>query len=142
MGRYKKPRSLNWVSLLVLLVLAGVMYGAVQFGPVYYRKWQARAIIGKLANKIYAKRGLGADQRAEYVAENEAMALKRLRRIGVTDPDMAIEIEIGDRWVMTKTEYVEKIRHPLVGKTTRLTFRPWARVEFKEGDEPYSDDDW
>ena len=132
MGRYKKPNKINIISSIVFLALAALVYVTVQFGPVYYRKWQAKAVIGKLANKIYSKRRVVGEEEEEIIEQAQARALKRLRRIGIKDTNIELEIEKNNDWVMVKAAYREVIHHPLIDKTTKLQFYPWVKVQLDQ----------
>lgn len=129
---YKKPRRINIVSFLVVLLLAGAIYGAVQFGPVYYRKWQAKSVVGQCANKVFSKRRVPGEGETAVLEQARAVAMKRLRQLGIKDPDLSLTIDKTDKWVLVKGDYYEVIKHPLINKQTRLHFRPWVRVVEQE----------
>jgi len=126
---YKQPRKLNFVSMLFLLAgLAGV-YSLIQFGPPYWRKWKVKEVLSEAANKVYPKR-MNTD--GEFVRQTEKVTVREIRAAGVEDPGLRVEIRLEPRVRITAlAEYDEVIRHPLVGKSTTLHFRPREEVPIK-----------
>ncbi len=137
MGRYKAPRKFNFVSILIYLAIASGLYAAVQFSPVYYRKWQAKSVLSEAAARAYGKRvfhqdNIGDDERNEKLQKILDWTEGRMRALGIKDANLGVEIVDGSSTVTAKASYTERINHPLVGKTTVLYFRPWNAVS-KDG---------
>ena len=122
MANYKQPRKFNPVSAVILAVLLALVYGAVQFGPSYWRKWKVKEIVDGIANKCVSI----ALWTPERMAALRTKSLAKIKAAGIKDPALRLSIESPGRNKCTvSAEYVETIIHPLVGQTTKLTFRPF-----------------
>lgn len=126
---YKKPRKLNFVSILVILVLFSIVYSVIQFGPPYWRKWKSKEILSECTSKIYVKRFVPTDTLSPFLEKVQQEAMKKLRSIGIEDPGLKVNLHKDDEEIMAEAEYVERIKHPLIGKYTNLRFRPFNVVE-------------
>ena len=135
MGRYKSPRKLNFISGIVLLALLAGVYSVVRFGPVYYRKWQAKSVLSEAASKAVSKRvfneRVGGGQ--EQIAEIVTWAEDRLRKLGVGDATLAVTISDKGDAIEAQAQYTERIKHPFVKKITTLYFRPSKLVTKASG---------
>ena len=126
MGRYKSPRKINFISSIVILACLGGLYSVVRFGPVYYRKWQAKSVLSEAASKAVSKRvfneriGGGQENLQEIVEWSE----DRIRKLGVTDATLAVTISDKGDAIQAQAQYTERIKHPFVKKITTLYFRP------------------
>lgn len=87
MGRYQAPRKLNFISIIVGIALLGGIYSAVRFGPVYYRKWQAKSVLSEAAAKAHAQRVFNQkiDNGPELVGVIVEWTEDKLRKLGVSD---------------------------------------------------------
>jgi hypothetical protein len=130
MGRYKAPRKFNFISIIVGIAVLGGLYSAVRFGPVYYRKWQVKSVLSEAAAKAHAKRVFNPkiDDGPEQVGVIVEWTEDKLRKLGVTDATMSVTIYDGEDGITAKAQYIERIKHPLVNKTTTLYFRPFVTV--------------
>lgn len=128
MGRYKKPRKLNFVSFLLILAALGAGYAGFQFGPHYYHKWKARGILSDAANRCYPKRMSEGIELFDFLQELQNKTTKRLREMGIEDPKMKVKITMGAKEITAQASYVVVIKHPFVDKTTTLYFRPTSSV--------------
>lgn len=128
-GSYKQPRKLNMVSLVVLLgILAGV-YAAVQFGPVYARKWKAKEILSESVHQYYTRRRVSGGEEQSYLQGLREKTVAALRAAGIVDPNLMLSFTKSPRLDVTGIlEYEEVISHPGVNKITRLRFRPYVSV--------------
>jgi hypothetical protein len=125
--RYDKPRKLNMVSFLLLLMAGAAVYCVVQFGPPYYRKWKAQGVLTDAANKVYPKRMVTESE--QFIGQVREETERELRSLGIKDPALRITVEKSMKQVGVGAEYVEIIHHPVVNKQTTMTFRPHATVE-------------
>jgi hypothetical protein len=128
---YDKPRRVNAVSVIIFLMLAAALYAAVQFGPPYYRKWKSSGILSEAANRVYPKRNVPADASSEFFEKVRGETAARLRELGIGDPGLRVLIEASPARVGVSAEYVEIIKHPLVGKITTLSFAPRCDIDVK-----------
>lgn len=129
MGRvsYKKPRKLNFVSFVLIVILAVVIYGSIKFGPPYYRKWKAKGPLSNAANAVYPKRNLPEENLQAYFEKLKKEVTAELRTIGITDPGLQIHISKVGTEVTVTADYQEHITHPFYG-TMSLRFRPYNKA--------------
>ena len=115
---YKKPGRLNVVSFLFLVAGIAGLYWAVQFGPAYYRRWQAAGVVSDIGNKLYAARMRGPESDAALRQE----LATRLGELGIDETTVQPAIQKSTTAVDLTVTYREVIRHPLIDKTSTLTF--------------------
>jgi hypothetical protein len=124
MARYRQPRKLNFVSLLVYVALAALAYSAIQFGPPLYRNMKVDEIVRAAVNEYWATTR-GAPSR-EAPQELQDSVEKRIRDIGVDDPELSLAFDHDSTDLTVAARYHVVIQHPLVKRSTVLTFHPSA----------------
>jgi hypothetical protein len=130
MAAYKQPRKINWVSFLFILVGIGLIYGLVQFGPPYYRKWKVKGVLAESANKLFPRRRqVKTGIAEEFLEKVKQDTRKAIREIGVEDPSIKVNVTVEDKEVSVSVDYTERINHPFVTKDTVLHFRPSNSVQ-------------
>ena len=132
MGKYKKPRSINSVSVLMALALLAAGYSGYQFGPHYYHKWKARGILSDAANRAYPKRMTEGWDRQNFITELKVKTEKKLKEMGIDDPKLDVTITYGKTAITAQASYVVIITHPFIDKKTTLYFRPVSEVSMTE----------
>jgi hypothetical protein len=126
---YKKPRKLNFVSVLVILILLSLFYVLIQFGPPYWRKWKAKEALSESASKVYGKRYVSDEAAAPFLEQVQQQTMAKLRDFGIEDPDLKVNVIKDSEEITVEAEYMERIKHPLIGKYTNLRFRPFHTLE-------------
>jgi hypothetical protein len=131
MGRvsYKKPRKFNFVTFLLLLLLAAAAYVAIKFGPPYYRKWKAKGPLSTAANSVYPKRNFPEESLQAFFDKLKGQVTAELRAIGITDPGLKVYVNMNraGKEVTVTADYQEHITHPFYG-TMSLRFRPYNKA--------------
>jgi hypothetical protein len=127
----RKPRKINPVSVTFFVVLFGLIYGAIQFGPPYYRKWKVKEVLSVTANAVYPKRMATGSALQTFINELQKKAMQDLRGVGITDPSLRITIIKQQDDVVATADYKEIIKHWGVDKTTTLAFRPSSTISLK-----------
>jgi hypothetical protein len=90
---YRKPRLINPVSVIVVLLLLAGGYAAYQLIPSYFARQEAYRVLEEHSSQF-------AGRKARYLTHREELdALRRkmegeLRRVGVSDPEMESWIEV------------------------------------------------
>lgn len=97
--RYKKPRSINVVSITVLLVLVAAGYAGWEFARVMFRRQEAYRVLEETGSVLAGRRALYREDARERESLRKRMA-QQLREAGVTDPDAETWIEIDDAGAM------------------------------------------
>lgn len=126
MGRYKQPRRLNWVTLLLLAVGAAGVYGVARFGPALRMRWRASEIVGQAVYRLYRYSYHTGALRGEEERALREEVVGRLHAIGVTDPEMAVSFAQSDKQLTVSVEYTVEVRHFWSSLPTRLRFHPTA----------------
>lgn len=127
------PRSLNVVSLLLLLGVAALSYAVWKFFPVYFMAWQvdhALAEGGARAYKISRAPEPGKTREKEALI---ADLRQKVVDLGVRDPEMALTLEfVGMDYVDVRCAYRAIVIHPLVDRYTVLTMQRSARTSLEK----------
>lgn len=92
--RYKQPRSINLVSVTVLLVLVAAAYAGWEFVRVVVARQQAYRVLEETGSAFLGRRSLYRDDARERDALRERMA-QQLREVGVTDAETWIDVDSG-----------------------------------------------
>lgn len=119
--KYERPGRFNLVTFILLAIALAGAYAAVRFGPVYYRRWKAVAVVSETANKLYAGRQrYGNDSEGRTRLRQET--LEHLREIGIDESTVQVSLWPTTTSARVEVTYQEVVRHPLVNKATRLVF--------------------
>lgn len=125
MTRYNKPSGINPVSILFLLILGAIGYGAIKFGPAYYRKFQVKGVLENCVSKFYPKRHMEPSLADQFVEELKESAVNEIHtRIGVEDAGLQVRLERTPQTLTATAIYDEIIRHPFGIQPTKLHFEP------------------
>jgi len=126
MARMKQPGRVNLVSLAVVLLLGAAAYGAVKFGPVYWRRFKVKSVLSESINRYYR---LARRNQADEVDALRAEIIGRIRKLGVEDAGLQVEFEKLADEVRATATYREVIRHPFVKRDTTLHLRPYYSID-------------
>ena len=116
------PSRLNVVSFLFLAAAVAGIYWLVQFGPAYYRRWQASSAAAELTNRLYANRLRSGEGESAVLDEIRQELNARLRQIGIDETTAQISFQKNSAMAQVTVSYREVVRHPLVNKSTTLDF--------------------
>jgi hypothetical protein len=130
---YKKPRAINWVSVLVFVGLAAGIYWAARFVPVYYKRAKVDQTLenaGRLADNI-----MNFNRRDQWRVEEDVLAqtTKRLGELGITTKPVeqggnGLVVSFDPDYARIRARYTVVIKHPIIGKKTVMKFDRSARV--------------
>jgi hypothetical protein len=117
-AQYKKPSAVNWVSFLLLALIAVGVYGGWKFAPVYVNANKVDTILHDVAAQ-----GSGLKQSGGADAEDRLrqQAVERIRALGITDQPghpLLVDFLPGDAAITARYRVI--VKHPF-GKTTPLT---------------------
>ncbi len=119
---YRKPRRLNFVSVFMLLLVAGGIYAGAKFGPVY---WKARKVDEALdelklpAAQFHRQREETRGAEADKII---ARAVARIYEMGIEDtPDQPLQVWFAPDYSSLNARYQVIVTHPAVLKPTVIT---------------------
>ena len=123
--RHRKPRSINLVSIGLVLLLAAGVYAGWKFIPVYYQAWKVDEILSELKNEASDLRTstLSGASAGEFAAGICDRAVQRIHELGIIDqPDFPVRVEFSAGYADLIAHYRVVVTHPLVHKTTTIDF--------------------
>ena len=94
----------------------------MQFGPIYYRKWQVKSVLSDLTKSRLTDES-GQTSVGEKVRQIQEFAKMRIRKLEVKDPGLQVTITATETRVEAAASYREVVKHPWINKTTTLYFR-------------------
>lgn len=121
---YKKPRSINLVSVLLVMLAVAAAYAGWKFIPHYWRAQkvdEALSDVGYRAQDIDATKGPDRQKREAALAE---LARERLQALGVDDPLLYVWFEPG----RVHASYTVIVKHLFTARTTTLRFHRKGRI--------------
>jgi hypothetical protein len=131
--RYRKPRKLNWVTILVLIVLVGGGYFAVKYVPVY---WQRHKVEEILVDVGMQSADLPDLNDKDLAAEEERLleeARTRIQALGVGGPDgVDLDVSYDPDYTYISASYSVTVNH-VIGKPHVLKFTRKGRVPQAQG---------
>ena len=125
MAHYKQPSGFNFVSLILVAVLGGAVYGAMKFGPPYWRDRQVKGKLEEGVNRLWRDRGVPG---IESVLRDELTT--QIRELGVDDPNLLVTVERGAHRLRIAASYTVIVTHP-GRKITTLRFAPFFETDTK-----------
>jgi hypothetical protein len=132
---YKQPRSFNFATFLLLLLVAAGVYVGVQFGVPYYRSSEVKSILDNAASRLYQTSMIAdyeARAREDEKIRNQTQV--ELRQAGIDDTrgdfNLVVDRTLPDV-VRIVLEYTIVVRHPVVGKVTEWRFHREAKAKLR-----------
>lgn len=124
---YKKPRAINPVSISVFLILGAMVYLAYCYWPTIRLKSNAKSEMQDALVQFYR---LNLRQDKHTLRNKEALE-KTLRanllKVGVTDPELQIVVDMNPKTVSLETRFVSQFE--LVGLDKRYPINHHMRVQ-------------
>lgn len=128
------PRSFNIVTLMLLLCIAGAGYWIWKFFPVYFTGWQVDHVLADGASRTYKVSRLNEPGRSQALHDLEDDLRKKVVELGITDPEMGLDIAIdGDR-VDVRCDYSVVVQHIVKNKQTVVNLHRVATGDLKRVD--------
>lgn len=114
----------NFVTLLLLLIVAGAIYAAILFAPPYIDN-------GKLEEKMRMVANLAHRQKDDTKLRHELE--RELKMIELDLPYEAIKIErdpVGGKWIDINIDYAREVELVPFGKIVTLNFSSFVHEDF------------
>ena len=124
--RYKKPHSINTISVALVLLLGLMVYVIVCTWPVYSLSSRAKGVLLDALPLLYR-----ANLRPEATASAMIRDLKKnvpetLRKEGVRDPHLEVVFSRGQKEVSIEAHFVATAFFPVLDKTLDFHLEPRA----------------
>lgn len=120
---YGKPRRLNAVSAMFILLVIAFGYWMWRFFPSYFNAWTVDHILSESASEVYRANRLNEPERTNTLHEiiDKAKA-DIIHKANVHDPDLTVNLDIDGNNAKVSADYSVVITHPMVTRTTTLHF--------------------
>jgi hypothetical protein len=120
---YKQPRRLNALTITLLLGVAAGAYWFWRFFPAYFDGWTVDHILKEAASAVYKTNRLSEPGRTqELKALVDKARADIIKRANVTDPELAVNLDIEDTRAELSADYRVVVTHPVLSRTTTLHF--------------------
>ncbi len=122
--KYRKPRTLNIVTLLILGVIGLFVYLAVYLWPVYSTRSRVRGILLDHIPALY-KANLRPDDVAPLMIEDIKNSLRaELQKLGLNEKAVKIFIRRSPKEIEIETRFTAKAHFPWPDKTFEFDLAP------------------
>ncbi len=119
---YKKPRTINWVSVLLVTALLAAGYCGWKFVPPYWKGIKVDSILSDVKNEASDLPLLSTEQRWSYEQKIKQRVYNEIRGLGIEDTHgQPIEVGFDPNYAYIYARYDIIVHHPF-GKTTRMKF--------------------
>jgi hypothetical protein len=124
--RYKKPRSINSVSVILVLMFGIAAYVLVCTWPVYSLSSRAKGTLLDALPMLY-RANLRPDSVASVMIGNLKKAVPaELRKAGVKDPNLEVVFSRDKEEVSIEAHFVATAFFPVINKTVEFHLSPRA----------------
>jgi hypothetical protein len=122
--KYRKPRSLNWVTFMLLGVVGLIVYASVYMWPVYSTKSRVKGILLDQVPALY-KANLRSDAVAsEMIEEIKTNIRKEMEKAGIKDKAVKIFVRRNPKVVELEARFKVKARFPWPDRTFEFELAP------------------
>ena len=133
MATYGQPRRLNAVTFVMILMGLAAGYWVWRFFPAYFDGWNVDHVLKEAASKTYRLNRLSEPGRTRALKQLVDKTREDIAKQGsVTDPDLAVNLDIDGDKVSISAEYSVEITHPMTTKTTLLHFHKSEMADIKK----------
>lgn len=126
---YKKPRKINLVSTVLILIAVGGAYSAWKFGPIYWKKYKVEEVLGSAKSAAEGTRidrlnPAGQSKEEDRIVE---VATNHIIELGITPEEHGLQVYFTEGYRSINADYTVIVQHPF-GKSTKLDFRLRANI--------------
>jgi hypothetical protein len=119
---FKKPSSVNFVSVLMLLAVLAGGYWVWKYGPVYYNRFKVDEILREGAVEATGLRRMTDAAQQQLQAKIVGTVIERVGGRGITVEDNGLQVYFSDDIRTLHADYYVIVKH-LNGKTKTVTVR-------------------
>jgi hypothetical protein len=124
--RYKKPRSINTVSVGLLVLLGIAVYVAIYTWPVYTLSSRAKGVLLDAIPMLYRANLRPTDVALAMINDLKKSVPKALRKEGVRDPNLELVFARSKEEVSIEAHFVATAFFPGINKTVEFHLSPRA----------------
>ena len=117
---YKSPSRLNWLTVVIILLVAAGIYAAVKFGPPYWTQYKVDEILTDTAFQAIDLASSSVDRRADREQALCDKARARIVDLGI-EADR-LEVYFEDDVSAVHADYSVVVDHPVM-RSTVLEFQ-------------------
>ncbi|MDX9999910.1 MAG: hypothetical protein RBU30_01305 [Polyangia bacterium] len=120
---HKGPRAITLAKVLLAVLIVVGTYLAITFAPPYYRYFKASSVMTEEAQKAYSRRRdyhSWSEIHASVYAQVRSELLSALK---IPEDQLHLSVEKRDGDIYVNATWKTFARWPLVGKTTKLSFK-------------------
>jgi len=110
--RYKRPRKINVVTVTLALLLGAAGYLVWQYLPLYLKEQEAYRVLEETGSKVAGRIGRYRSDAKLREGERKRM-LSDLVRMGITDPNAEVWLEVEKKEVRVGVVYSEWVQWPM-----------------------------
>jgi hypothetical protein len=122
--KYKKPRTINWVTFALLLGVALVVYVSVCLWPVYTASARAKGILWDHVPALY-RANLRDDDVAHAMIEDIKTGIENdLRKAGINDKAARIIVHRDPKEIAIEVRFKATVHFPVPERTFEIELSP------------------
>jgi hypothetical protein len=122
--KYKKPRTLNWVSFALVLCLGLLVYLGYYLWPVYTASSRAKAILWDHIPALYKANLRGNDLATSMIEDIKTSIGAELSKAGINDKAAKIIITRDPKEIALEVRFKAKARFPVPDRTFEFELSP------------------
>jgi len=124
--RYKKPRSINAVSIGLLLLMGVLVYLGVYTWPVYSLSSRAKGVLLDALPMLYRSNLRPPAVKLAMMNDLKKSVPAALRKEGVRDPNLEVVFSTSPKEVSIEAHFVSTAFFPVINKTYDFHLSPRA----------------
>jgi hypothetical protein len=122
--KYRKPRTINWVTFMLLGMVGLVVYVTVYMWPVYATRSRVKGILLDLVPALY-KANLRPDDVSRVMIEEIKLSFaEELKKAGINDKGVKLFLRRNPKEVELEARFKVKARFPWPDKTYEFELSP------------------
>jgi hypothetical protein len=130
---YKKPSSINWVTIFIVLLLVSAVYAGWKFIPVWWQAQKVEEALEEVKLEVSNIQGWTPSQQRLAEEKLRAKAIARIHELGIEDqPDQPVQVFFTEGYTHIKVTYEAIVDH-VWGKQTRITINRSVKIPTTRG---------
>jgi hypothetical protein len=122
--KYRKPRTLNWVSFMLVGFAGLCVYLVVYLWPVYSTYSRVKGVLLDYVPALY-KANLRADDVSRAMMDDIRVRIaESLNKAGINDKGVKIYLRRGKKEIELEARFKAYARFPVIDKTVEFNLSP------------------